>query len=395
MNTPADPSPEPPRDPSVPGPREGADRWAAPGGSEPTSHGDGPGPGWAPGYGDPYAAPTTGPYTGPAGGGRDPYGSGGPFGPGTAGWAPKPGVVPLRPLALGEILDGAVTYIRRHPRVVLGTSAVLAVVAHLIGVPLRELFAPDVPVPSGPTADLADIGNVVSAQASASVPLSVVTGLATTVLTGLLMVVVSRSVLGAPVDGAEAWRAARPRLLGLVGVTLLTGLLAGLVAVVGMVPGFLLLAVGAGPVAVAVLVLGAIAGLVAAAAVWVGLSLAPAVYVLEGGGVVDALRRSWALVKPRFWPVLGVTALAWLIANVASVIVAAPLALLAGAAAGFSSAGATTGLLAVLLGALGGIVAMTLVTPFQAGVTGLLYVDQRMRREGFDIELQRAATFGS
>jgi len=44
-----------------------------------------------------------------------------------------------------------------------------------------------------------------------------------------------------------------------------------------------------------------------------------------------------------------------------------------------------------VLVALGAVIASTLTTPFQAGVTGLLYFDQRMRREGLDITLQRAA----
>lgn len=38
-----------------------------------------------------------------------------------------PGVIPLRPLGLGEILDGAISTIRAHWRVVLGMSAVIAV----------------------------------------------------------------------------------------------------------------------------------------------------------------------------------------------------------------------------------------------------------------------------
>jgi hypothetical protein len=43
-----------------------------------------------------------------------------------------------------------------------------------------------------------------------------------------------------------------------------------------------------------------------------------------------------------------------------------------------------------VISALGALIASTITTPFQAGVTGLLYFDQRMRREGLDITLQRA-----
>ncbi len=49
-------------------------------------------------------------------------------------WAPapqaaKPGVIPLRPLAVGEILDGAVATMRAHWRTVLGISLIVAVLA--------------------------------------------------------------------------------------------------------------------------------------------------------------------------------------------------------------------------------------------------------------------------
>ncbi len=46
---------------------------------------------------------------------------------------------------------------------------------------------------------------------------------------------------------------------------------------------------------------------------------------------------------------------------------------------------------AVVLSALGTGVASTLVAPFTAGVTALLYVDRRMRAEGLDVALQAAA----
>ena len=57
--------------------------------------------------------------------------------PGVGGWgavpqAPKPGVVPLRPLGVGEILDGAISYIRRDPKTVLGVSALIAAAIALL-----------------------------------------------------------------------------------------------------------------------------------------------------------------------------------------------------------------------------------------------------------------------
>ena len=46
--------------------------------------------------------------------------------------APKPGVIPLRPLGVGEILDGAFTSIRRNPRATLGIAALLLTASAVI-----------------------------------------------------------------------------------------------------------------------------------------------------------------------------------------------------------------------------------------------------------------------
>ncbi len=54
------------------------------------------------------------------------------------------------------------------------------------------------------------------------------------------------------------------------------------------------------------------------------------------------------------------------------------------AAAGFAP-------LQLVITGISSIVAATIVYPFWAGVTSLLYIDLRMRREGLDVELARAA----
>ena len=208
------------------------------------------------------------------------------------------------------------------------------------------------------------------------------------------MVVISRSVLGAPVDAGETWRAAQPRILGVIGLSLLIALIAIGILLVGAIPGLLLLLVDPtlGGVVIGVGVLAAVVVLI-----WVGvsLSLAAPAYVLEGVGVTEALRRSWFLVKGRWWPVLGIQLLGAIIAAFVAFVITIPFGIVGGVAtfsAGGGLSGATTAPLGVLLAtSLGSIIAATLTTPFQSGVTGLLYVDQRMRREGFDIELQRAA----
>jgi hypothetical protein len=45
----------------------------------------------------------------------------------------------------------------------------------------------------------------------------------------------------------------------------------------------------------------------------------------------------------------------------------------------------------LIFSGIGLIIAQTIIMPIQSGVTVLLYVDQRIRREGLDLELARAA----
>ena len=304
--------------------------------------------------------------------------------------------MPLRPLGLGEILDGALSYIRAHPRVVLGASAVVAVISQIVQVVLQLVLTSSA-AGLGGSPDLAQITGLAAGAGVTGLVGALITLVATAVLTGVLMVVISRSVLGAPVDPGEVWRAARPRIPGVLGVAVLVALIVVGVLAVAVLPGLLLLAVD-GVLGGVVIGIGVIAGVVVVIWLSVSLSLATPAYVLEGIGVTEALRRSWFLVSGRFWPVLGIQLLGGIIAIVIAGVISLPFQFL-GAALGAGGAGgdptaALTSLPALILTAIGAIIATTLTTPFQAGVSGLLYVDQRMRREGFDIELQRAAAGG-
>jgi hypothetical protein len=98
----------------------------------------------------------------------------------------------------------------------------------------------------------------------------------------------------------------------------------------------------------------------------------------EEASTGDALRRSFELVRPRFWPVLGTAVLMGLVATVlGNVLSALPqgAALVIGLDSGWP------------LAALGATIAQVLTTPFVAAATTLLYLDLRIRTEGIDIEL--------
>ena len=102
--------------------------YPPPGYGTPPAYGPPPGYGPPPAYGPPpgYGAPPS--YGPPPGHGQPPqYGS-----PQLAPGAIKPGIIPLRPLSLSDIFNGAVGYIRTNPKATLGLTAIVVVVMQII-----------------------------------------------------------------------------------------------------------------------------------------------------------------------------------------------------------------------------------------------------------------------
>lgn len=359
-----------------------------------------PPPGWSPQQPPPAPPP-------PAWGGYGPASGPAPGGPGWgAGWtprpaAPKPGVIPLRPLGVGEILDGAISTIRAHPRVMLGLSAVVVVASQVLQVALtftalRDLGQASLALDPAASPDQA-LGTMLTEVSRAAVGLlltSAVQGLAMIVLTGMLTVVVSRAVLAERLTAGQAWQFVRPQLPRLLGLTLLTGLVVVLAVTLPLLPAVLAAVAGAPGVVVGLLVLlGLPAGVVTGAWLYVKLAMAPPALVLERATVRTALGRSWELVRAGWWRVFGILLLAAVIGAVISGIVQVPFTLVGeGLALATGSPDATAPqLLALSVAGLGGAIAGTVVFPFSAAVAALVYVDLRMRREGLDLELARAA----
>ncbi|MER7704145.1 hypothetical protein ABTX81_14730 [Kitasatospora sp. NPDC097605] len=367
--------------------------WASPGSSEPPRDGARP-PAEAPAAVPGQSAPphTAAPAWGTAPGApQPPYGGQPPFGPPGApyGWgappSPKPGVIPLRPLGLGEILDGAVSTVRKHWRVALGLSLGVAVIQQ--GIALGAQLAVQ-----------GDTGELTPALTSLiSLPIS---ALLTVIASALLTMVVSRAILGQTVTLREAWRDARPRLLQVVGLTLLTGLILGGLVLLALTPAISYLLAGADDEAIAVLLFlgGGALALAVYAWVWTQLSLSAPALMLEKQGVIAALSRSRRLVRRSWWRIFGINLLSIAISWVVASVISTPFTVV-GMVLGWDDftsqidAGDTATLPAAMLiaVAIGGVLSSTITLPFTATIGVLLYVDQRIRREALDIELARAA----
>lgn len=317
----------------------------------------------------------------------------------------KPGVVPLRPLAFGEILDGAVTTIRRNPRVMLGLSAIVAVVTQLVGMLVVRMLI-------GEAVSLDDLEETITAEEALDFLATSLGGLAillfvtwvgTTFLTGMLTVVVGRAVIGQDLTLAETWRHAKRRLPRLFGLTIVYTLIWSAAVWVVLVATISLTASGEAGGAVAVFVFGTIvAGLVG---IWlyVRLALSTPALMLETTehrdgapvpiGIIESLRRSARLVTGSWWRVFGILLLVLIIVVIVSQVIGIPFDLPATLGDGDGNLLTVTGLSfgALVISTLGGIISATITAPFSAGATALLYVDLRIRREGLDLELARAA----
>jgi hypothetical protein len=348
----------------------------------------------APGYGPPGGYPPPGygpPGYGPPGYPPPGYGPPG-YGPPVAP-ALRPGVIPLRPLSVSDIFNGAVAYIRANPKATLGLTTVVVVIAQLLALILSV----------GPLAFTGELQPSLSGEevspgvmlgsSASSIAGAGATWLSSILLSGMLTVVVGRAVFGTSITISEAWQRLRPRLWALIGFTVIEviGAVVLVAVVVLIISG---VAVAAGGVAAAIagvpLVLALIVGLVYLGTM---LSFAPSVIVLERLQIVPAISRSFKLVRNDFWRVLGIRLLGGIVAAVIAGAVTVPFSF-GGQILLVSGSSTLAALIALVLLSIGSAIGQIITAPFSAGVVVLLYTDRRIRAEAFDLVLQTGAAFG-
>ncbi|NLU66916.1 glycerophosphoryl diester phosphodiesterase membrane domain-containing protein [Streptomyces sp. HNM0574] len=382
--------------------------WGTPGPGIPP-----PPPGHAPGYGGPYP----GGHPGHPG---QPPGMPGMPGPAMHGMPgmppvmapPKPGVIPLAPLGVGDILGGVFTTIGRYWRqiygltlAVLGSALLVCAIAAGIGLAiawgtLSEVFA-DI---DNPRAAGGQIGVLVATGIGVLLVWMLVGLYTTAALHAVNAVTASHAVTGERADAGRIWRQARPRVLSVIGTQLLTGLIIAGIVLVGyaVMAGAVFAAVagggdGAGTVlGVLVAVLVGIALACTAAFLYVRLSISSPAAVLEGLGPATAMGRSWRLVRGSWWRVLGITLLMGILVAIVqqmlqyAIMLVTMLSMAASQGPdGEPSLGVAVVAMALLFGGIAVVSVLTL--PFSHLTATLLYVDMRIRNEGFDLNLAAAA----
>jgi hypothetical protein len=298
--------------------------------------------------------------------------------PGSFGPPPgfKPGIIPLRPLSLGEILDGAFATMKRNPGATLGLAAIVTAAGQLIQVLLI------LGVAHGDTH--------VGASALLVIVSALISLIFQLVLSGALTYVVGDAVLGKRMSMGEALQRVLPRVPALFGVVLLQIL----VAVGAALPGIILAVVAAAAGIPGLAVLIGIADAVFFVYVVVRVSLSAPALVLEGQRPVAALRRSSTLVRGSWWRIFGITLLVYVVGRLIGGVIGAPFSFLSGVSLSGSGDSLTVHTGGLLWGALGGILSGTVSYPIISGSIAILYIDRRMRREGLDLTLVRSVSGG-
>ncbi|MFE2150092.1 hypothetical protein ACFXJO_10375 [Streptomyces lavendulae] len=325
------------------------------------------------------------------------------------GWAPpppppQPGVIPLRPLGVGDLLGGAFTAFRRYWKplagVILGVQGIgILLVAVAIGVAalsvdthFAEVFDPG----PGERPAGADVMALLVYFVPALVLMLLTMTLGMGMIAALCPAVIQEAVLGRPTTFRAMWRRCWSRMPSVLGVVLLIGLIAGgpvIVLYAICFPLVFMASDGSGPPAAAFLMfLGVLLWMPVSVWLTVRFSLAPAVAVCEGLGPVASLRRSTRLVSGGWWRVFGVSLLAYLLSAAVGYIIQLPFTFLgmfalfpSMLAAGDEASDATVLIVGIVVYALCVLLGIVISGVFQFGfpqlVVSLLYVDQRIRKE--------------
>lgn len=332
----------------------------------------------------------------------------------TPQWIPAPrrGIVPLHPLDFGMILGRSFAMLRHNPAVLLGFAVGIQLIISVITVAFVVLvFAGSMERIESLSPTSPDYDAIMAGTLGLSLGGGLLLGLFSLAVGSAVQGVVAANLRAAALGErprlSEVWKQVKPVFWRIVWYTLLIGVAVGIVilAIVAIAVG-LAFALGAA-LDTAGIVIGIVLGILlllgfVVAAVWVGtkILLVPTVLVIEHCTIKAALRRSWGLVRGRFWVAFGATALIGLIIGVAANAVSGVTQLLAMMVIpvlmptgdpfesnSVSPSSVVVFLLILLLPQLLTLVISAVGSIAQNTTAGLVYLDARMRKEGLDQSL--------
>jgi len=294
--------------------------------------------------------------------------------------------------------DAAFRIIRFNPKATVGSAVLVAGVAMAIPVlvTLVLTFAVDLSIDQGAGEDTSTVLGWIGSIGSVVIGLALAT-IGTLLVTGMTSHVTAAAAIGRRLTLGEAWAATHGRRWRLIGLAVL------LAFAVALLLGLYVLAW--------VLVVTALGDSVGLIVIW-GLVSVPAflcllvwfwvrVYylpvpalMLEPVGIFGAIRRGYNLTRRQFWRTFGIALLTLLVVSVASQVLTIPVGVI-GQIATVVVGSQYALLVLVITQAVSQVISAAFATPFTSAVTSLQYLDQRMRKEAFDVELmQRAGITG-
>jgi hypothetical protein len=290
--------------------------------------------------------------------------------------------LPIRPLSVGDILDGAF----RALRATIGPVALLVVT--LLG-PVQLLFNLVLSrlVPGAVGAGFGDAfievddafgAGDLGAVFGSTFLFGVLSWLITLVVGAAVVAVVLQLDRGAQTDIGAAIRDAIGVLWSVLAATVLLGL-----GAFAAFFGFVVLAV---IISVAIPILGLVlavlvflpVGIVGGLALLGLINLVVPIAVVERQGPLDTIARAWWVLRRRFWRVVGITALIVILVVIVTLAVSLPFTLLATITGGF----------AWVVESVGSVAAQIASVPLTSFAALLLYLDARARFEGLDLQLR-------
>ena len=316
---------------------------------------------------------------------------------GMLGAAHKPGAIPLRPLTLGDIYDAAFRIIRYNPKATVGSAVLVSAVAMALPILATGLFAYALGLSIDPASGITDPTTEFSGEQIAGLVATgaawllgaLLQGLGLVLVTGMVAHVTAAAATGRKLGLGRAWALTHGKRWRLIGLALLLVTLALL-----LVGGYALIlfaiitnSSGTGTAVVSVLVSLPLFG---ALMCWFWIRvyyLAVPPLILEPGGVVAAIGRGFSLTRGQFWRTFGIALLTVVITTLAGYMLSLPFTLV-GQGVTMTAGSADSALMALVVSnALGTVLTTAFVAPFSATVASLQYLDLRIRKEAYDVEL--------
>lgn len=296
----------------------------------------------------------------------------------------------LRPLSISQILDRTFTLYRKNFVLFAGIGALPPALV-LVG----QLLILVVGFAAGKTDSIKSFTGL-AAAGMASLGFFGLALVGYALAAGASVFAVSRVHLGYSTTILEAYKLMLPRLgpilgiviLGFLAVVLPVGILVAAIAVPAVLAGFGKSG-GPGPEWIAGLIF---LGVLAAIAIGIGafyvstkFSLSVAACVLEGRGVIDSMQRSWQLTVGAVWRLILILILAGAISAAVSMVLSIPYVIGMIFAVSKSDPSAMTPFVAWQYFA--SFLAKAIAGPIATIAVPLIYYDQRVRKEAFDLQL--------